>query len=190
MYKFFAFLNRMKYINRWSLMRSVDTENIMEHSQHVAVVAHALATIGNVYFGKKYDCNNIAVKALLHETSEVLTGDLPTPIKYFNSEIKTAYKHLEKISNDKLLTHLPKEMADFYEPLMNDDSSEEHRIVKYADKICAYIKCVEEVRMGNAEFIKAKKTIFDEIVAFDSDEVKYFMENFMGAYQLSLDELD
>ena len=190
MSNFYAFLDRMKYIRRWSLMRSSRDENIMEHSQQVAMFAHALAVIDTEICGNAPDISKTVLYALYHETSEVMTGDLPTPIKYFNSEIKTAYKHLEKISNDKLLTHLPKEMADCYEPLMNDDSSEEHRIVKYADKICAYIKCVEEVRMGNAEFIKAKKTIFDEIVAFDSDEVKFFMENFMGAYQLSLDELD
>ena len=108
-YKFFAYLNRMKYINRWSLMRSTVTENIMEHSQQVAVVAHALATVSNVYFGGHLDANSIAVKALFHETSEVLTGDLPTPIKYYNAEIRDAYKALEQYSNDKLLLHLPEE---------------------------------------------------------------------------------
>ena len=115
MYKFFAYLNRMKYINRWSLMRNTFTENIMEHSQQVAVIAHALASISNLYFGGNLDVNSIAVKALFHETSEVLTGDLPTPIKYFNPEIRDAYKALERYSNDQLLDLLPSDLDNFVE---------------------------------------------------------------------------
>jgi len=190
MYKFFAFLNRMKYISRWSLMRSTVRENIMEHSQQVAVVAHALATISNTYFGGNLDANSIAVKALFHETSEVLTGDLPTPIKYFNPEIRDAYKALEQYSNDKLLKLLPTEMVDVYTNIVNDNESIEHKFVKYADKICAYIKCIDEVKMSNSEFFKAEKTIRAEIDAINSPEVKFFMENFVDAFYLTLDELE
>ena len=190
MYKFFAYLNRMKYINRWGLMHSNMTENIMEHSQQVAVVAHALATISNVYFGGNLNADKIAVKALFHETSEVLTGDLPTPIKYFNPEIRDAYKSLEHYSNERLLTHLPKELADSYAEIINDADSVEHRFVKYADKICAYIKCLDELKMSNSEFSKAEKTILEEIRAYNSPEVDYFVDNFIEAYKLTLDELE
>ncbi len=190
MYKFFAYLNRMKYIKRWSLMHSVTAENIMEHSQQVAVVAHALATISNVYFNGNLDANSIAVKALFHETSEVMTGDLPTPIKYFNPEIRDSYKNLENLSNRRLLSLLPSQLSAEYEKLIVDNEGIEHKFVKYADKICAYIKCVDEVKMGNAEFVKAKETILKEINAFQSQEVDYFMQNFLPAFFLTLDELD
>lgn len=190
MYKFFAFLNRMKYIKRWSLMHSTIGENIMEHSQQVAVVAHALATISNTYFGGKLDANSIAVKALFHETSEVMTGDLPTPIKYFNPEIRNSYKNLENIANRRMLDQLPSELSATYDKIINDNDSVEHKFVKYADKICAYIKCVDEVKMGNAEFVKAKETILNDITSFNSREVDYFMENFLPAFFLTLDELD
>ncbi len=190
MYKFFAYLNRMKYINRWGLMHSTVNENIMEHSQQVAVVAHALATISNVYFGGSLDANSIAVKALFHETSEVLTGDLPTPIKYFNPEIRDSYKNLEKYANEKLLQHLPSELSAEYAKIVCDESSEEHKFVKYADKICAYIKCLDEVKMSNSEFYKAEKTILKEIKSYKRPEVDYFMDNFVAAYRLTLDELE
>ena len=190
MYKFFAYLNRMKYINRWGLMHSAMNENIMEHSQQVAVVAHALATISNVYFGGNLDVNSITVKALFHETSEVLTGDLPTPIKYFNPEIRDAYKKLEKYSNDRLLKLLPRELSGEYDKIVNDVDSVEHRYVKYADKICAYIKCLDELKMSNSEFSHAEKTILKEIRAYRSPEVDYFMDNFIEAYKLTLDELE
>ena len=190
MYKFFAYLNRMKYINRWGLMHSAMNENIMEHSQQVAVVAHALATISNVYFGGHLDVNSITVKALFHETSEVLTGDLPTPIKYYNSEIRDAYKKLEKYSNDRLLKLLPAEMCAEYDKIVNDVDSVEHQFVKYADKICAYVKCLDELKMSNNEFHKAEKTILEEIRAYKRPEVDYFMDNFIEAYKLTLDELE
>lgn len=190
MYKFFAYLNRMKYIKRWSLMHSTTNENIMEHSQQVAVVAHALASISNIYFGGNLDANAIAVKALFHETSEVMTGDLPTPIKYFNPEIRDSYKNLEKLSNQRLLKQLPSQLSVEYSKIILDEEGIEHKFVKYADKICAYIKCVDEVKMGNSEFFKAKETILAEIKAFHSTEVDYFMENFLPAFFLTLDELD
>ena len=189
MYKFFAYLNRMKYINRWSLMRSTVTENIMEHSQQVAVIAHALAMISNTYFGGNLDANSIAVKAIFHETSEVITGDLPTPIKYFNDEIRTSYKALERYSNERLLGFLPSELSAKYATIIIADKDEEYKYVKYADKICAYLKCVDELNMGNSDFTSAKKTLRKEIDDFDSQEVNYFMENFVDAFSLTLDEL-
>ena len=189
MYKFFAYLNRMKYIKRWSLMHCTTNENIMEHSQQVAVIAHALATISNVYFGGNLDADKIAVKALFHETSEVLTGDLPTPIKYYNPEIRDAYKSLERLSNKRLLGLLPQELSAQYEKIVMDEDSAEHKFVKYADKICAYLKCVDEVKQGNAEFAKAKETILAEIEAYNSKEVDFFMQNFVPAFSLTLDEL-
>ena len=188
MYKFFAYLNRMKYINRWSLMRSTVTENIMEHSQQVAVIAHALAMISNTYFGGNLDANSIAVKAIFHETSEVITGDLPTPIKYFNEEIRNSYKALERYSNERLLTYLPSELSDKYATIINADD-EEYKYVKYADKISAYLKCVDEVTMGNSDFTSAKKTLRKEITAFKSKEVDYFMAHFVEAFSLTLDDL-
>ena len=171
-------------------MHSAMTENIMEHSQQVAVVAHALATISNVYFNGKLDANSIAVKALFHETSEVLTGDLPTPIKYFNPEIRDAYKKLESYSNERLLEHLPSELSAEYAKIVNDTDETEHKFVKYADKICAYIKCIDEVKMSNTEFYKAEKTIREEIRDYHCPEVDFFMDNFIEAYRLSLDDLD
>ena len=180
----------MKYINRWGLMHSAMNENIMEHSQQVAVISHALATISNVYFGGNLDVNSITVKALFHETSEVLTGDLPTPIKYFNPEIRDAYKKLEYYSNDRLLKHLPSELSVEYGKIVNDVDSVEHRFVKYADKICAYIKCLDELKMSNSEFSKAEKTILNEIRAYKSPEVDFFMDNFIEAYKLTIDELE
>ena len=190
MYKFFAYLNRMKYINRWSLMRSTVTENIMEHSQQVAVIAHALAMISNTYFGGNLDANSIAVKAIFHETSEVITGDLPTPIKYFNDEIRTSYKALERYSNERLLGFLPSELSAKYATIINADKDEEYKYVKYADKICAYLKCIDEEKIGNSEFAKAKQTLKKDIDEFNSKEVDWFMQNFVPAYSLTLDELD
>lgn len=187
---FFAYLNRMKYIERWALMRSTRKENIMEHSQQVAVIAHALAEIGNTYFGKSYDTNQITVVALFHECSEVITGDLPTPIKYYNKEINSAYKDLEQKANDKLIEKLPEEMRSTYDKILSvDKNSDAHKIMKGADKISAYIKCLEELSSGNKEFISAKQTIGDELANSSLEEVKYFMENFMETFEMTLDQL-
>lgn len=188
--KFFAFLNRMKYINRWSLMRSTVNENIMEHSQQVAVVAHSLAVIGNTYFGQNLDANSIAVKALFHECSEVITGDLPTPIKYINHELNSAYKQIEKAANEKLITYLPSQMQSIYANILDNSVDIEKKYVKYADKLCAYIKCLEELKAGNKEFSLASVTIKKELIDYNSKEVDYFMKNFIPAYELTLDELN
>ncbi|MFI3128542.1 MAG: 5'-deoxynucleotidase [Bacillota bacterium] len=187
---FFAYLNRMKYIERWALMRSTRKENIMEHSQQVAVIAHALAEIGNTYFGKSYDTNEITVVALFHECSEVITGDLPTPIKYYNKEINSAYKDLEQKANDKLIEKLPEEMRCTYDKILSvDKNSDAHKIMKGADKISAYIKCLEELSSGNKEFISAKQTIGEELANSSLEEVKYFMENFIETFEMTLDQL-
>ena len=190
-YKFFAFLDRMKFIKRWSLMRSVREENIMEHSQQVAVLAHALAIIANKKFGANLSIEKVLLIAQYHEVSEVITGDLPTPIKYFNPEIKTAYKDLEKNASLKLLDMLPEEIKGEYESyVLPDEDCEEYKIVKIADRLSAYLKCVEEIKAGNSEFVKAKATIENELKSLKRLEVDYFFDNFAPAYQLTLDELD
>ncbi len=191
MYKFFAFLDRMKYIKRWSLMRSVREENIMEHSQQVGVIAHALALIEKRIYHNDVDAEKTVLYAMYHETGEVITGDLPTPIKYFNEEILGAYKDLEKKAEKKLLSMLPEELkADYEAAVIPDTDSEEYRLAKAADKISAYLKCVEEVKSGNAEFKKAKTATLKAIKACEQPSVKYFMENMVPAYELTLDELD
>lgn len=191
MYKFFAFLNRMKYIKRWSLMRSVREENIMEHSQQVAVIAHALALLNNKIFGGSVDVNSVVLLAQYHEVGEVITGDLPTPIKYFNPEIKSAYKDLEKGASERLLNMLPETLKGEYERyILPDEESEEYKLIKCADRLAAYLKCVEEVKAGNSEFKKAKTSIGNELKALKRPEVDYYLKEFAPAYDLSLDELD
>ena len=191
MYKFFAFLNRMKYIKRWSLMRSIREENIMEHSQQVAVIAHALALINNKIYGGKVDINKVVLLAQYHEVGEVITGDLPTPIKYFNPEIKSAYKDLEKGACEKLLNMLPESLRGEYSKyIMPDESSEEYILVKCADRLSAYLKCVEEIRAGNSEFKKAKASIGAELKGAKRAEVDYYLKEFAPAFDLTLDELD
>lgn len=191
MYKFFAFLNRMKFIRRWSLMRSVREENIMEHSQQVAVIAHALALINNKILGGSADVNKTVLLAQYHEVGEVITGDLPTPIKYFNPEIKNAYKDLEKGASEKLLTMLPEALKGEYEKyILPDENSFEYKLVKAADRLSAYLKCVEEVKAGNSEFKKAKSSIGHELKSSKLLEVQYYLKEFAPAFDLTLDELD
>lgn len=188
---FFAYLNRMKYIERWSLMRSTVKENIMEHSQVVAIIAHSLAVINNRKFKGNADINKTAVLALYHEASEVITGDLPTPIKYFNAEIKTAYKDLEKYACDKLLKMLPEDFkGDYKDLLLPDTKSYEYKLCKGADKLAAYIKCIEEINSGNKEFLKAKAAIKTELENYNIPEVQYFFNEFIPSYEKTLDELE
>ncbi|MBR2614788.1 MAG: 5'-deoxynucleotidase [Clostridia bacterium] len=191
MYKFFAYLDRMKYIKRWSLMRSTREENIMEHSYSVVLIAEALALIKNKIFGGNVDVYKTVNIACYHEVSEVVTGDLPTPIKYFNPEIKRAYKDLENIACDKLLGHLPEELKEEYRSFVEPDTdSYEYKLVKIADRISAYLKCVEELKVGNNEFKKAKKQIEKDIDSCHQVEVQYFMKNIVPSFSLTLDELD
>ena len=190
-YDIFAYLNRMKYIKRWSLMRSHESENVLEHTAQVSVIAHALAEIKNKYFGGDVDVLKVVLYSQYHETGEVITGDLPTPIKYFNKEINHAYKDIERGACQKLLSTLPEELREVYEPyVLADEESEEYKIMKSADKISAYIKCVEEIKSGNSEFKKAKDSILKEINKSDRDEVKFFMKNVAPIYLCSLDELE
>ncbi|MDY5820711.1 MAG: 5'-deoxynucleotidase [Candidatus Borkfalkiaceae bacterium] len=190
-FDFYAYLMRMKYIKRWALMRSTSEENIMEHSWEVAVIAHALAIIKNEKFGGKVDEYKTLCLAVYHETSEVVTGDLPTPIKYFNREINSAYKSLEKDANERLIAKLPEELQNRYrEFILDDPSSEEHKLMKYADRICAYIKCLEELKVGNKEFLKAKESIGKELSNADDEAVKYFIKNVLPTFSKTLDELE
>lgn len=187
---FYAYLARMKYINRWALMRNTNMENLEEHSYRVAVIAHALAVIGNTYYGKDYNSDKIAVAALFHDCSEIITGDMPTPVKYYNPEISDAYRRVELIANNKLLSMLPQEMQPTYDPLLKDSDPEIKKLVKAADRLSAYVKCVEESKVGNREFSKAADSILQSIKDMHMVEVDYFVDNFLAAYALTLDEMD
>ena len=191
-FHFFAYMSRMKLIRRWSLMKSVYEEDIAQHTTQVAHIAHCLAGIKNTYFGGHLDADRIAVLGLYHESSEVLTGDLPTPIKYYNPEIRRSYKAIESVAEDKLLHMLPEEVRPTYETLLKPEAgSYEARLVKAADKLSAYTKCLEELRSGNKEFTKAEKTLKEAVDSFrDMEEVDYFVKNFLPSYMLTLDELD
>ena len=189
MSNFFALMARMKYIRRWGLMKSTREENIQEHSLQTAMIAHMLALIGNKFYNKNYNADSVAVKAMYHEASEIITGDLPTPIKYYNDEIKSAYKQIEKVATEQICRMLPEEFESDFMPILDVQDKEEKNLVKYADRICAYLKCVEEVNAGNKEFVDAKETIKRDIDKLDSPEVKYFMANFVGGFDLTLDKL-
>ena len=192
-YSFFALASRMKYINRWGLMRNLRNENLTEHSAECAMLSHALALIGNRYFGKNYDENKIAVYALYHDMSEIFTGDLPTPVKYFNDSIRDSYKSLEKNALENALSKLPEKLrGDYTDVLMFEELDEDaKKIVKAADKLCAYLKCVEEYKNGNNEFGKALETTEKAVNALGNTlpEVKWFMENVAPNYEKPLDEL-
>ncbi len=190
-YDFYAYMDRMKYIKRWQLMRSTRKENIMEHSQSVAVLAHALATIRNDVFGGNVDVLKTVLYAMYHEVSEVMTGDLPTPIKYYNRDIHGAYKELEKNACERIVATLPEEMKGGIKPyVLADEESEEYGLVKAADRLAAYIKCLEELRSGNGEFSKAKKSIEEDLHSRNIPEVEYFFQNFIPSFELTLDELE
>lgn len=190
MSNFFAMAGRMRLINRWSLMQNASQENIAEHSHSVAVIAHALCVIGNKKFGKSYNAERCALLALYHDTTEVITGDMPTPVKYYNNDIKSAYKSIESAAGSRLLDMLPEELKDEYSPLFNKEPADEElwKIVKAADKIDALIKCINETRLGNKEFEKALEAQKKIIADIDMDEVRYFEKEFLPAYYLTLDE--
>ncbi|WMY95407.1 MAG: 5'-deoxynucleotidase [Arsenophonus sp.] len=188
---FFAYLFRMKLINRWSLMRNVRTENVSEHSLQVAFIAHALACIKNRKFNGHINAERIAVLAMYHDASEVITGDLPTPIKYHNTKIANEYKKIEKYAQKKLIKMLPEELQKEFLIILNDEyfSEKEYRIIKSADALCAYLKCLEELSAGNSEFNIAKRRLEKILTEFYTDEIQYFMKNFVSGFQLSLDEI-
>lgn len=188
---FFAHLARMKLIHRWPLMRNVRTENVSEHSLQVAMVAHALAIIKNRKFAGNVNAEKIALYAMYHDASEVITGDLPTPIKYHNQQIAHEYKKIEKFAQQKLLDMLPEELQEDFKALLIEDrqSEEEHFIVKQADTLCAYLKCLEELSAGNSEFKLAKRRLEKMLAERNSPEMEYFMKTFVPSFTLSLDEI-
>ena len=187
---FFALISRMRYISRWGLMRNSVPENIQEHSHMVAVIAHALGVIRRDVYGIPCDPNECASVALYHDASEILTGDLPTPIKYHNAEIMDAYHQVEDLASEKLLCMLPVELRGAYEPIITGKVAHElHPLVKAADKLSAYIKCIEERKAGNNEFLSAEEQTRRVLDASDLPEVRYFMENFIPAFEKNLDEL-
>ena len=189
MYPFFAYLSRMKYIGRWSLMRNSVPENIQEHSHMVAVLAHALAVIRREVYGGSCDPNACAAAALFHDAPEILTGDLPTPIKYFNPAIRDAYHQVESVAADKLLGTLPPELRQAYRPLLHEGEGETRILVKAADKLAAYIKCVEERTAGNREFADAERQTLQALGEMGLPEVEYFLQHFGDAFGLTLDKL-
>ncbi|WJV52536.1 5'-deoxynucleotidase [Pectobacteriaceae bacterium CE90] len=188
---FFAHLSRLKLIVRWPLMRNVRMENVSEHSLQVAFVAHALAIIKNRKFNGNLNAERIALLAMYHDASEVLTGDMPTPIKYYNAQIAHEYKKIEKIAQQKLIEMLPAELQQDYSMLLDDKftSEDEHAIVKQADTLCAYLKCLEELSAGNNEFLMAKARLEKTLQQRQSPEMDYFVTIFIPSFSLSLDEI-
>ena len=186
---FFAYISRMRFIQRWSLMRNTAPENVQEHSHQAAVLAHALAVIRNGKFGGAVDPGLVAAAALYHDASEILTGDMPTPIKYGNPAIQSAYKDVEALAARKLLAMLPEELREAYAPVLTGLDPEVARLVKAADKLSAYIKCVEELKAGNAEFREAAAQTRRALEGYGLPEVDYFLETFLESFSLTLDEL-
>ena len=186
---FFALISRMKNINRWVLMRNSYSENLQEHSHMTAVLAHALAVIGKEIYGKEVDPDRAASVALFHDASEILTGDMPTPVKYQNSEMMESYHRVEAMASQKLLEHLPEQLRPSYVPLMQNEDEQLAKVIKAADKLSACIKCVEERCAGNKEFSSAERQTKKALEEMDMPEVGYFMEHFMPPFGLTLDEL-
>ena len=189
-YRFFAFLSRMRYITRWGLMRNTFSENIQEHSHMVAVLAHGLAMIRREILGLPANPERCAVAALFHDASEILTGDLPTPIKYFNPDIKAAYKQVEYVSGTKLLAMLPESLREHYAPLVYENDEDVLPIVKAADKLSAHIKCLEELKAGNTEFEAAAAQTKAALTEMHLPELDWFLEHCLPAFSRSLDELE
>lgn len=191
MHHFFAYMARMRHIIRWGLMRNTFPENDQEHALQAAMIAHALATLRNVRYGGQVNVDRVAMLAVYHDAGEVITGDLATPIKHFNPDVREAFGRLEHMARGKLLQMLPEDLRPSYSPyLVPDERDEIWRIVKAADRICAYLKCVEEIKMGNGEFLKARDSIVSDIQKLDMPEAEDFMREFAPSFELSLDELN
>lgn len=186
---FFALIFRQKYIKRWGLMRNSTDESLAEHASETAILTHALATIGNKYFGKSYDIERAVTLAVFHDTCEVYTGDLPTPIKYFSEEMRENYKAIEKNAANVLLSHLPEELRPDYRALLEGDEDPLYRLVKAADKLAALVKCIEEEKSGNTEFTAAKVSTLASIESMHMEEADYFIREFLPAFTLTLDEM-
>lgn len=190
MNSFFALISRMRYIGRWGLMRSSIPENVQEHSHMVAVIAHALGVIRREVFGRECDPNALAAAALFHDAPEIITGDLPTPVKYHSGDLTAAYKEVERGAAEKLVSMLPVELRGAYEPLISGDVGEENeQLVKAADRLSAYIKCIEERKAGNLEFLSAERQTLERIRSMELPEAGYFIEHFIPAFELDLDGL-
>lgn len=187
-YNFFALISRMKNIDRWALMRNADRENVMEHSHMVAVLAHALAVIRRDVMGVPCSPDRCAAAALFHDAPEIFTGDMPTPVKYHDPEMRSAYRRVEEGAIAKLVNGLPEIMRPEYDMLLRDEGGVRD-IVKAADKLSAYIKCVEELKTGNLEFKSAAASTLEKLRDMGMPEVDYFLENFMGAFEKTIDEL-
>lgn len=187
---FYAMLSRMKYINRWGLMRNTRNENLCEHSLEVAFVAHALGIINNEVYGGNINAERLAILGMYHDVTEIITGDMPTPVKYYNPVIRNAYKEVEKVAGKQMLSGLSPEIRDIYESVLTETEEEKElwKYVKAADKISAYIKCLEERKTGNMDFADAEQTIYKAITDMHMDEVDYFMKEYIPAYMLTLDE--
>lgn len=189
-YSFYAYISRMRYISRWGLMRNSCPENIQEHSHMVAVLAHALGLISREVYGHSHiSPETCATAALFHDASEIITGDLPTPVKYYSPEIRDAYKKVENVAADQLLSMLPQTLRGCYEPLLKNLSPDVEKIVKAADKLSAHIKCLEELKASNHEFILAARQTRQALDDMNMPEVQYFIDNFLDSFTLTLDEL-
>ena len=189
-YPFFAYLSRLKLIRRWSLMRNTVPENDAEHSLQVAMIAHAIAVIARDRYGRQVNPEHVLSLAVYHDATEVMTGDLPTPVKYHNDELRGAYHRLEALSADRLLALLPEDLQPAFTPYMKQESGYEHTLVKAADRISAYIKCMEEQRAGNREFDYAAENVRKSIASIDLPEVRDFLTDFLPAFDMTLDELN
>ena len=191
-HNFFALTSRMKYINRWALMRNTQNENLSQHSHEVAVIAHALTVISNKRFGTSYNAERAALIGLYHDTAEILTGDMPTPVKYHSPEIRNAFKNVEDVATEKLLSMLPDDIKDEYNSLLfaQKEDADLWKFVKAADKISALIKCIEEEKAGNTEFVKAAESLKNLIAEMNMPVANMFVDEFLPAYSLTLDQLD
>ncbi len=191
MNSFFAMMSRMKYIDRWALMRNSRNENLSEHSLEVSMIAHALAVIGNTQLGKALNADKAAVLGMYHDATEIITGDMPTPVKYYNAEIKNTYKDIERHASETLLRMLPAKMQAFYREIFEKQEEDAYlwKLVKAADKLSAYIKCVEEEQTGNLEFVRAKEQTLQHIRKLEIAEADLFLDYFIDAYGKNLDEL-
>ena len=189
-YSFFAMLSRMKYIDRWALMRNTESENLDSHSKEVAVIAHALAVIGNVRLGKNYNADRAAVLGRYHDAQEIITGDLPTPVEYHNEKILDAYKEIEASATERLVSMLPDDLKNEFKSALTGDSDKDLLpLVKAADKLSALIKCIEERKAGNMEFKEAERSTRERIAELNSEEANVFLNEFIGAFELTLDQL-
>ena len=190
-YSFFAMISRMKYIDRWALMRNTDRESLDSHSKEVAVIAHALAVIGNKRFGKNYNPDRAAVLGLYHDAHEIITGDMPTPVKYQNDDILVAFKAVEDSANEKLLNKLPEDLRGEFNSLLTGENEDEELLIliKSADRLSALIKCIEERKAGNTEFDTAARQTWEAMKAMERPELDWFLDHCLPAFALNIDQL-